>query len=277
MFLPSDRIITSRRRLHRCAAIAAIIPLALVGWPVGAGATDGQPVIAGVQNLETQTTQIWNTSSSVTACPLGGTYALSACGAIGVGGTGDSYGVVGYAKAGDGVLAVSSTNDGVVGTTAGSAANGVAGQNTGAGNGVFGDTNSATASGVYGHNSGAGFGVAGRAAGGIGALGDSANGVGVWANSDNATALKVTGKAQFSRSGVVSITGTTTTPRFAVSVALPLTAKSMVTATLERYFPGVWVVAAVPNTPVAGRFTIYLNKSVTTTVGPIGWIVSERP
>ena len=39
---------------------------------------------------------------------------------------------------------------------------------------------------------------------------------------------------------------------------------------------GVYVVAAVPNV-TAGYFTIYLNKAVTTSVGPIVWIVTEHP
>jgi hypothetical protein len=86
----------------------------------------------------------------------------------------------------------------------------------------------------------------------------------------------VNGKAQFSRSGVAFVAGTSTTPRIAVAVKVPITAKSMMTATLQRYVPGVFVVAAVPNV-AGGYFIIYLNKSVTTTVGPIAWMVTERP
>jgi len=186
--------------------------------------------------------------------------------------------------------------DGVQGFTGGSGASGVFGKNTGGGKGVFGfsatgngveggstsangvqgETGSNTASGVYGQDSGTGYGVAGRAPGGIGTLGDSANGIGVWANSQNAVALKVSGKAQFSRSGVAWVAGTSTAPRIAVRVTLPITAKSMMTATLQKYVPGVVVVAAVPNV-TGGYFTIYLNKAVTTTVGPIAWVVVERP
>src|SRR6266568_4550999 len=69
---------------------------------------------------------------------------------------------------------------------------------------------------------GTGFGVAGRAAGGAGILGDSANGTGVWASSQNATALKVTGKAQFSRSGVATVAGTSSAPKNSVRVSLPI-------------------------------------------------------
>jgi hypothetical protein len=186
--------------------------------------------------------------------------------------------------------------DGVQGFTGGSGSSGVFGKNTGGGKGVFGfsgtgngveggsnsangvqgETGSNTASGVYGQNSGTGYGVAGRAASGIGTLGDSANGIGVWANSQNAVALKVSGKAQFSRSGVATVAGTSSAPQRSVRVSLPITAKSMMTATLQKFVSGVYVVAAVPDV-VDGYFTIYLNKAVTTSVGPIAWMVLERP
>jgi hypothetical protein len=141
---------------------------------------------------------------------------------------------------------------------------------------LYGHANNTSGSGVYGQNDGAGYGVAGRASGGIGTLGDSADGIGVWASSQNATALKVTGKAQFSRSGVATVAGSSAAPKNSVRVSLPITAKSMMTATLQKYVAGVYVVAAVPNVS-GGYFTIYLNKSVTTSVGPIAWMVVEHP
>jgi hypothetical protein len=134
------------------------------------------------------------------------------------------------------------------------------------GNGVFGLTALDTTSGVYGQNDRTGYGVTGRSNNGTGVLADSANG----------TALKVTGKVQFSRSRVATVTGTASTPKKSVRVTLPITAESMMTATLQKYVPGVFVVAAVPNVS-GGYFTIYLNKSVTTSVGPIAWIIVERP
>jgi hypothetical protein len=86
----------------------------------------------------------------------------------------------------------------------------------------------------------------------------------------------VTGKAQFSRSGVTTVAGTVSAPKNSVKVSLPITGKSMMTALLQKFVAGVYVVAAVPNTS-GGYFTIYLNKAVTTSVGPIAWIVTERP
>jgi len=122
----------------------------------------------------------------------------------------------------------------------------------------------------------AGFGVAGRASSGTGILGDSANGTGVLASSANATALKVSGKTQFSRSGVATVAGTSVAPKNSVKVSLPITGKSMMTALLQKHVAGVYVVAAVPNV-TGGYFTIYLNKAVTTSVGPIAWMVTEMP
>jgi hypothetical protein len=175
----------------------------------------------------------------------------------------------------NGVYAEGSAN-GVWGKAFAAPWSGVYGENDGDGNGVYGYANNAAASGVYGQNDGAGFGVAGRANSGVGVEGDSANGTGVWANSPGGTALTVTGTAQFSRSGLVTVAGTSAAPKNSVKVALPITAKSMMTAALQKYVAGVYVVAAVLNV-TKGYFTIYLNKAVTTSVGPIAWMVTERP
>jgi hypothetical protein len=117
----------------------------------------------------------------------------------------------------------------------------------------------------------------------IGVAGDSTTGRGVLASSLDGTALEVDGRAQFGLSGVVTVAGTATSPKNSVrvrmpvqSAPLPITAKSMMTALLQDYVPGVYVVAAVPNVP-GDYFTIYLNKAVTTSVGPIAWMVTERP
>jgi hypothetical protein len=128
------------------------------------------------------------------------------------------------------------------------------------------------------YSRGPNYGVFGNATGasGTGVWGDSSSGTGVRANSATGTALQVTGKAKFSRSGVATVAGTSTAQKNSVRVTLPITAKSMMTATLQKYVPGVFVVAAVPNV-AGGYFTIYLNRSVSTSVGPISWMVVERP
>jgi hypothetical protein len=248
------------------AAVLALslVVVALEAPPAAAascGNGPGSPLLLGCDNnTATDTTWILGSSSGVTGFLVSESGASSlgvegAGGDTGVYGTGRTYGVEGSTGIGTGVY----------GNTA------AEGQN-----GVYGHASNTAGSGVYGQNDGAGYGVAGRAAGGVGILGDSANGTGVWANSQNATALKVSGKAQFSRSGVATVAGTAAAPKNSVRVSQPLTAKSMMTATLQKYVPGVYVVAAVPNV-AGGYFTIYLNKPVSTSVGPIAWMVVEHP
>jgi hypothetical protein len=251
-----------------------------------AQADNGGQIILGAEcvgsgtNCETSPTLIQNTGNTGIAdgfeadaqngYGLVGTTLCSTCfQAAGVLGDGASAGD-------DGVFGEGLAN-GVRGEAfASSSGSGVYGQNDGNGNGVYGHASNSAASGVYGQNDGTGFGVAGRASSGTGVLGDSANGVGVSASSQNATALKVTGKAQFSRSGIATVAGTSAAPKNSVRVSLPITAKSMMTALLQKFVAGVYVVAAVPNV-TGGYFTIYLNKAVSTSVGPIAWIVTEHP
>jgi len=261
---------TNRKKAARVfLAAGAPIVVAVLGVSLGlaggsAQADNGQSIILGLE-----------CTGSGTNCETGPT---------GVSNTGTDVGF--EADAGDGIAGLYGQNNsdastlngavaaGVYGVGFGTGDNGVFG--TGKANGVFGDTGNNSASGVYGQNDGTGFGVAGRANSGTGILGDSANGVGVLANSQNATALQVTGKAQFSRSGVATVAGTSAAPQKSVRVSLPITGKSMMTALLQKFVAGVYVVAAVPNV-TGGFFTIYLNKAVTTSVGPIAWIVTERP
>jgi hypothetical protein len=186
---------------------------------------------------------------------------------------------------------------GVVGRTNADLKPGVWGDNVGGGNGVYGLSNGPFASGVYGFNTSQGYGVAGRTASteraatlgdntgaGPGVVGESAAGTGVVGISHGAgaagvsgdatasngigvramasaggTALSVTGKAKFSRSGMLTI------PAGASQVTktgLTLNTASFLLATLQAYRAGIAVAAVVPN-PTAGSFTIYLTKAVT--------------
>jgi hypothetical protein len=83
---------------------------------------------------------------------------------------------------------------------------------------------------------------------------------GVYARGDGtAVALRVSGKATFSRSG------RTYFAKGAASKAITLagvTTSSMVIATLQTYRSGFYIAAAVPAT---GKFTVYLNKAATAT------------
>lgn len=275
----ATRTASSRRRLltRGAGALAAVLTAEALARPAPAAAANGNPVILGQANTQTAPTQISDSTGGdiVLECSAtGGGVALYAT-------TAQGDAISGNSDSGRGVDGVSNSGNGVEGFT-GTGSAGVFGLNGGTGNGVQGNVNNAAASGVYGQNAGTGFGVAGRAASGVGVLGDSANGVGVWASSQNATALKVTGSAQFtgstqfSRSGVATVAGTAAAPQNSVRVSLPITAKSMMTALLQQRAAGVYVAAAVPNV-AGGYFTIYLNKAVTVSVGPIAWIVTEMP
>jgi hypothetical protein len=275
---------TNRKKAARVLlAVGAPLVVAVLGVSLGwaggsARADNGQAIILGAEcstvgtNCGTSGTLVENTGNVEPAFE-----AISDNGVAALwGGNDANASTVGRETAGVYGYGGGPGDDGVFGLNADGAASGVHGENLGGGNGVYGHTSSSTASGVYGQNDLSGFGVAGRAAGGVGTLGDSANGTGVWASSQNATALKVTGKAQFSRSGVATVAGTSAAPKKSVRVSLPITAKSMMTALLQKFVAGVYVVAAVPNV-TGGYFTIYLNKAVTTSVGPIAWIVTEHP
>jgi hypothetical protein len=167
---------------------------------------------------------------------------------------------------------------------------------SGPGNGVEGISGSSSASGVYGqnHSTSGGYGVAGRSSAGplgaqvgagvlgentstgVGVWGHAVNGTGAYADSPNGYALQVNGKTTFSRSGVATVVGTSSAPTNKAKVPVPITARSLMIATLQKYVAGVFVVAAVPSV-TGGYFTIYLNKSVSTSVGPIAWQVIEKP
>ena len=123
---------------------------------------------------------------------------------------------------------------------------------------------SKSASGVIGVTEGNGVaavaGVDDSPTGAIGVSGVSfkAGGIGVIADNTVGTALKVTGVAAFSRSGVVSIAAGKSTGTHA---SVTLASTSLVLANLQNNLPGVYVEAVVPN--VSGHsFEIVLSKAV---------------
>jgi len=261
--------------------IASAVVIAVAAVVIGdtsATATQGQAILAGQTNTSTAETVLQDTSVSVQCVPVFGA-GLLACGSNGLEGSGNTYGVYGSGDVA-GVRGASSAGDGVAGDTSAGTSAGVFGENFGGGNGVYGlsistgngvqgETGSDIASGVYGQNDGSGYGVAGRANGGVGVLADSTNG----------TALDVNGKARFSRSGLITISYPAKT---AVISGLPLTNKSLVLATIQRFLAGVYVVAASPTlSGSSNSFTIYLNKAPGTSSNPksvtVGWEVIEHP
>jgi hypothetical protein len=198
-------------------------------------------------------------------------------GVVGNGGTGTTgaHGVEGFGSGtGSGLVGTSGANSGagVVGSGQGNAA-GVLGIGAGSGAGVIGSGGASGGAGVAGSGgSGGGDGVVGTvtsAGSGVHGRATAAKGVGVLAENDaGGPALKVTGRAVFSRSGAVTVAaGSSKVTRTGVA----LTAASLVLATLQQDVPGVWVRSAVPNS-AGSAFTVHLNKAVPAST-KIAWFV----
>jgi hypothetical protein len=221
----------------------------IVSAASGANAAQDQAVIAGATNTATQTTVLQNT---------GGDIGFRAEGTIGL---------YGYATQNAGVIG-NGVMTGVEGFAPFQDSNGVWGHVEGAGSGVYGET------------SGTGNGVLGFAPTATGVKGQTTSGTGVLATAANSgTALSVSGKTRFSRSGRVSIAYPAKT---AVVTGVPVTGKSLVIATAQSFVSGVYVVAAVPNLGGSSNsFTIYLNKAPGTSAVPkavtVAWYVVETP
>jgi hypothetical protein len=278
-------IMKARMKLSIGCVLVALV--AFVGTPE-AVATQGQPVIAGIVNSENSETDLQFSCSTGLTCSttlaFGGVNIASSTNTQPVGVLGDagfpsfwtwpsgSTGVWGVSSAGNGVEG-DGTSNGVFGHAANRIGSGVYGQNDGTGIGVAG----LFGSGVYGQNDGIGYGVAGRitTSSGAGVWGDAPNasgGVGVAASSAHGTALQVTGTAAFSRSRIATTAGTTATPKNSVVVTVPggaLTANSIVLATIQGNIAGVSVQGVVKG---ATSFTIFLTKTVTTSVR-VGWFI----
>src|SRR6266545_3562788 len=172
-------------------------------------------------------------------------------------------GVYGESKSGAGY--------GVVGRTDAGGKAAVWGDNIGGGAGVEGETTGNFASAVYGHHGGsnAGWGVYGHAKVGTGVHGDgtvagvdgsavTAGGIGVRAtNTAGGPALRVNGKASFSRSGVIKLS---VAAAYAKVSGMSLTSSSYVLATLQTDTAGLYIRSAVP-APAASPITIHFNTT----------------
>ena len=99
-------------------------------------------------------------------------------------------------------------------------------------------------------------------------------GTGILAWSSKGTALRIDGKAKFSRAGNVSVPAGKSFVDILVSGGL--TSKSVILATLQTHRAGVAVAAVRLNYPSAGRARIYLTKVGSTASGTwVGWFVAE--
>lgn len=215
---------TKNRLAAAAAAIAVGAAVYSVAWPLPAIATQGQPVIAGQPNSATSATTI-NTS-------------------------GMDHGLV-VAGHGNGFAGVSAFDTETNGT-------GVQGEGGPGGTGVFGSNPFGTGIGVWGRTAGSGSGVYGQATGaGVGVFGDTVDGTGLTGRSTHGTALRVLGKATFSRSGTVVIPAGSAIRTVTLS---GVTTASMILVTAQQN-AAVFAKSAVP---ASGRFTIRLSGNAPT-------------
>ncbi|MFL5796886.1 MAG: hypothetical protein ACJ77A_02995 [Actinomycetota bacterium] len=286
-------------------SVVIALTTSMVGfaWTPRAMAVQGTAVIAGQDNTQTSETRLYNTNvftaqtcSSAAGAGVGG---LLACGSIGVTARGINYGVAGYADSSNGLAGVVGQGPtGVVGLTySPSVGSGVTGQGGAvgvSGNGALTGVSGTGGNGVYGEGTengvqakggtfgvfaeGDDYGVYARAPNhGVYGQATSSTGAGVEAAGTNgATALRVTGKAQFSRSGLATVAGTNAAPKSSVVISkVSLSGKSLVLATPQKSVAGVFVQGAIPSVS-ARTVIIQLNKAVT--VGyPVAWFIVERP
>jgi hypothetical protein len=127
--------------------------------------------------------------------------------------------------------------------------------------------------GVANHATGAAVGVDGSVSSpsGMGVRGRATTGVGVHGEATNAagTALKVVGKAVFSRSGKATVpTGQSTV----IVSSVTITAATLVLATIQGVGESGLYVKSVSVSVSNSRFTIRLSKAVAANT-PVGWFI----
>ena len=276
-------------------AAGAGLAATLAGSADPAAAADDNPVELGESNTASASTVITTsggnglngvtTSNEIYACGLLGQSAAgigvygtqsSTSGLLGVDANPESAAVLGDSGTGVGVLGLSSAAMGVYGVTSA--------KNQG---GVFAeDLSSAGGFGVIAASTN-GFGVSaningdttGKSAligvdqstGGYGVYGLSQNGTGVYASGP--VALAVDGVVTFSRSGIATVVGTSTTSARTVKVTgVALSSSSLILATPQGAVSGVAVEGVKPN--VSGKsFEITLTKAIKVTLDIARFIV----
>jgi hypothetical protein len=277
------------------AALVALAVAFVAGAGSGASATQGQAVLAGQDNTETNGTLIQNTTETVPNCNNYPNRGLTACGRTGVLGFGTDSGVYGNGSlgvygVGDRGVYGTGVTAGVIGSATGSGGIGVEGNFSSVGvwghGGVVGVKGEGTENGVEAHGGtfgvfadGTDYGVYASAPNhGVYGVATTNAGAGLEAQAASAKGmgLRVSGKTQFSRSGTATIAGTASAPKSSVVLSnVALSGKSLVLTTAQKYVGGVWVAAAVPNV-AAKTVTIYLNRTVTVSY-PIAWFIVEKP
>ncbi len=230
------------RRALMFGAAAGLGAAAAVARAQPAEALDGDPVIQGAYTGNVSVPTTYMASSDATGLwGIGGS--PSGLEPVPEQGPLQIAGLVGDSGAADGVVGLSSAGNGVKGITTKDDRGGVIG---------------------YDQSPGGGFGVQGYT--------ESASGVGVSAVAvqSAATALQVEGVATFTRSGLESVTAGQSS---ATVTGVPLTASSLVLATMQNSISKVYVAAVIPS--VSGSsFKIILTKAVPHgDTAQVGWFV----
>lgn len=265
------------------AAGGAGVAASVAGGGLASAAPDSGPVVKlGTSNKTAKTTEI--SSSSGTGL-FGRTAKKGQAGLTGFDDTTSKadhgFGVWGHSNFGAGVFGSSSHFCGVIGNNNSAGQSGVRGldfSSSAAANGVYGQSNdgdgvlgfSYHGNGVSGHSS-----TSGKAAlkgvdvgkkGGMGLFAQSVHGTAAWVTSGEGVALKVTGKTEFSNSGLAHVASGSKT--VTVKVA-GLTPSSVVLATIQKPQGTVCVAGAEAG---SGQFTITLTGKATSSL-PVGWFV----
>jgi hypothetical protein len=269
----------SRRLLLAGAAGGlGVIAAQTISRAAPAEATQGSAVIEGQDNTGATARTLVSATTGETALLADpgtgvGVAGVGTGGFSGVSGTGGPGGPNPGQGGGAGVEGFGSAKNGpgVVGTGASTGGFGVIGVGTGGFSGVDGRGGSSNGPGVTGEGGGSGDGVVGSATTGNGVHGtaSAAAGVGVLAaNTAGGIALKATGPAVFSRSGLLTVAAGQSS---ATQTGVALTSASLVLATLQQNLSGVSVRSAVPNVP-GSSFTVHLSKAPSTSAA-VAWFV----
>ncbi|MFL5714861.1 MAG: hypothetical protein ACJ769_09390 [Chloroflexota bacterium] len=224
----------SRRALLTAALAATAVTVAeTVARPLSVAAADGDQFVLGAANTATAQTSL-SGATAERAFDV-----VTEFGAEAIRGNADGGGVGVHGVSGDGI--------------------GVLGENLGVGTGVYG-------------KGGDGNGVHGVSNDFSGVVGESSDGIGVSAWSSFGTALRVDGKAHFSRSGKATVTA----GHLSVTVTVHggLAGAPLCFANLRAYRSGVAVAAVRPNYPTAGKMRIYLTKAVSRSTS-VAWLVTD--
>jgi hypothetical protein len=272
MSLEEDTKLRSRRSLLAAAAAGAAAAAASSIAPAKVAAAS-TTMMTEVDNATVATTSISKSAASTA------TFVANAIG---------SNAIEANTDQGTGVTGASTDTSDPAGNTRNAGVVGVAGLTSSIADnigltGVYGYADASpdpsfVGAGVWGDSPD--IGVVGSGATGVQGIGfwgvqgyaNQSGAIAVYAQSDNsaARALRVEGRAEFTRSGRTTIASGASTKKVSL---FGCTSSSLVIAVLASNRSGRYIRAVVPST---GYFTIYLNTSVTSTTN-ISWIAFTNP